>query len=177
VSNFAKNIIRFVFFILLQALLLHRIPFLHKTITPYLYYLYILWLPFSLPRGWLTFVGFIFGLTLDYFLDTPGLHAAACTLIAYIRPFLINLLIPQQGTEQSYASPSIRSMGWAPYFTLVLILTLLHHAYLVFLEWLQIGSFLYFLIKVVASTGISLLLVLLTEMLFVRKERFRTNKV
>jgi len=177
VSNFAKNIIRFVFFILLQALLLHRIPFLHKTITPYLYYLYILWLPFSLPRGWLTFVGFIFGLTLDYFLDTPGLHAAACTLIAYVRPFLINLLIPQQGTEQSYASPSIRSMGWAPYFTLVLILTLLHHAYLVFLEWLQIGSFLYFLIKVVASTGISLLLVLLTEMLFVRKERFRTNKV
>ncbi len=176
-SNFAKNIIRFVFFILLQALLLHRIPFIHKTITPYLYYLYILWLPFSLPRGWLTFVGFIFGLTLDYFLDTPGLHAAACTLIAYIRPFLINMLIPQQGSEQSYASPSIRSMGWAPYFTLVLILTLLHHAYLVFLEWLQIGSLLYFLIKVVASTGISLLLVLLTELLFVRKERFRTNKV
>lgn len=176
-SNFLKNIIRFIFFILLQALLLQRIPFLHKSITPYLYYLYILWLPFSLPRGWLTFVGFIYGLTLDYFLNTPGLHAAACTLIAYVRPFLINMLIPQEGSEQSYASPSVRSMGWAPYFTLVLILTLLHHTYLVFLEWLQIGSFLYFIVKVFASTGVSILLVLLAEMLFVRKERFRTNKV
>jgi len=130
-----------------------------------------------MPRGWLTFTGFIYGLTLDYFLNTPGLHAAACVLIAYVRPFLVNLLIPQEGAEQSYASPSVRSMGWAPYFTLVLILTLLHHTYLVFLEWMQIGSFLYFIMKVFASTGVSLLLVLLAEMLFVRKERFRTNKV
>ena len=98
-------------------------------------------------------------------------------MIAYVRPFLVNLLIPQEGAEQSYASPSVRSMGWAPYFTLVLILTLLHHTYLVFLEWMQIGSFLYFIMKVFASTGVSLLLVLLAEMLFVRKERFRTNKV
>ena len=175
-SSFVKNIIRFIFFILLQALVLQRIPFLHQSITPYIYYLYIIWLPFSLPRGWLTFIGFIFGLSLDYFLDTPGLHAAACTLIAYVRPFLINLLIPQEGAEQSYASPSTNSMGWAPYFTLVLILTLLHHTYLVFLEWLQIGSFWYFISKVLASTGVSMLLVLLAELLFVRKERFRTNK-
>ena len=176
-SSFVKNIFRFAFFILLQALLLSRIPFLHQSITPYLYYLYILWLPFSLSRGWLTFTGFIFGLTLDYFLNTPGLHAAACTLIAYVRPFLVNMLIPQEGSEQSYASPSVRSMGWAPYFTLVLILTLLHHSYLVFLEWLQIGSFWYFISKVFASTAVSMMLVLLAEMLFVRKEKFRTNKV
>lgn len=174
-SDLVKHTFRFIFFILLQALVLHRIPFLHKFITPYVYYLFIIWLPFNTKRGWLLFVGFIFGLTLDYFLSTPGLHAAACTLIAYVRPFLVNLLISQQGAEQNYASPSIRSMGWAPYFTLVLILTVLHHSYLVFLEWLQIGSFLYFIMKVLATTGISLLLILLAEMLFVRKERFRTN--
>jgi rod shape-determining protein MreD len=174
-SDFVKHSFRFLFFILLQALILHRIPFLHKFITPYLYYLFIIWLPFNTKRGWLTLVGFLFGLTLDYFLNTPGLHAAACTLIAYIRPFLVNLLISQQGAEQNYASPSIRSMGWAPYFTLVLILTLLHHTYMVFLEWLKIGSFWYFIMKILATTGISLLLILLTEMLFVRKEKFRTN--
>ena len=174
-SDLVKHTFRFIFFILLQALVLHRIPFLHKFITPYLYFLFIIWLPFNTKRGWLTFIGFFFGLTLDYFLNTPGLHAAACTLIAYVRPFLVNLLIPQQGAEQNYASPSIRSMGWAPYFTLVLILTLLHHSYLVFLEWLSVGSIFYFIMKVLATTGISLLLILLTEMLFVRKERFRTN--
>ena len=128
-------------------------------------------------RSLLMFTAFIFGLTLDYFLHTPGLHAAACVLVAYVRPFLVNMLIRQEGDEQNYASPSIVSMGWAPYFMMVFILTLLHHGYLVFLEWMQFGTFLYFLGKVLATTGVSMLLILITELLFFRKEKFRTNTV
>jgi hypothetical protein len=128
-----------------------------------------------MPRLSLTFIGFIFGLSLDYFTKTPGLHAAPCTLIAYLRPFLVNVLIRQEGAEQNYSSPSITSMGFAPYATLVLILTFIHNGYLVFLEWLQFGSFFYFIGKVLATTGISLLLIFVTELLFYRKERFRTN--
>ncbi|MBS1936134.1 MAG: rod shape-determining protein MreD, partial [Bacteroidetes bacterium] len=139
-----KNIIRFILFILVQVFVLFKIPPLHRFITPYLYYLYILWLPFNMPRLSLTSVGFLFGLCLDYFTETPGLHAAACTLIAYVRPFVINLLISKEGADKSYASPSIRSMGWAPYATYILVLTVLHHTYLVFLEWMSFGSFIYF---------------------------------
>jgi hypothetical protein len=43
------------------------------------------------------------------------------------------------------------------------------------LEWLSFGNVLTFLIKLVATTGISLLLVLATELLFPRKMRYRTN--
>ncbi|MFX9688461.1 hypothetical protein ABTO93_19905, partial [Acinetobacter baumannii] len=85
---------------------------------------------------------------------TMGLHAAACVLIAYIKPFLLSLLIPQETTEQSYAEPSINSMGWAPYSLYAGLLTFIHHFYLVLLEWLQFGSFTYFLGKVTATTGI-----------------------
>jgi len=176
-SSLVKNIIRFILFILVQVFVLHQVPSLHKFITPYLYYLFIIWLPFSMGRSALMLLAFVFGLSLDYFLKTPGLHAAACVLVAYVRPFLINMLIRQEGDEQNYASPSITSMGWAPYFMMVFILTLLHHGYLVFLEWMQFGSFLYFLGKVLATTGISMLLVLITELLFFRKEKFRTNTV
>src|ERR1700755_2576252 len=101
-----KNITRYILFILVQVFVLHQVPPLHKFITPYLYYLFILWMPFNTGRGVLMLVAFLFGLTLDYFLDTPGLHAAACVLIAYVRPFLINLLIRQEGSEMTYASPS-----------------------------------------------------------------------
>ena len=66
-------------------------------------------------------------------------------------------------------------MGLAPYATLVLILTLIHNGYLVFLEWMEFGSFLYFIGKVLGTTGISLALILVTELLFYRKEKFRTN--
>jgi hypothetical protein len=125
----------------------------------------------------LTFIGFIFGLSLDYFVKTPGLHAAACTLIAYIRPFVIGMLISQEGADKNYIAPSIVSMGWAPYATYVIVLTLLHHTYLVLLEWMNFGTFIYFIGKIVASTAVSLLLVLLTELLFFRKQKFRTNTI
>lgn len=174
-SIFLKNIVRFALFILIQVYVLHHIPSLHRFITPYLYFLYILWLPFNMSRFSLMVIAFGLGLTLDYFLNSPGIHAAPCVLIAYVRPFLINLLISQEGAEQNYASPSIVSMGWAPYATYAFVLTLLHHGYLVFLEWMQFGSFLYFLGRVIATTGISLLLILITELLVFRKEKFRTN--
>lgn len=174
-SIFLKNIIRFALFILIQVYVLHHIPSLHRFITPYLYFLYILWLPFNMSRFSLMVIAFGLGLTLDYFMNSHGLHAAPCVLIAYVRPFLINLLISQEGAEQNYASPSIVSMGWAPYATYAFVLTLLHHGYLVFLEWMQFGSFLYFLGRVIATTGISLLLILITELLVFRKEKFRTN--
>src|ERR1700712_4962909 len=174
-SELLKNTIRFILFILVQVFILFKMPPLHRFITPYLYFLFILWLPFNLSRGSLTLIGFVFGLSLDYFSKTPGLYAAACTLIAYVRPFVIGLLISQEGADKNYASPSIVSMGWAPYATYVVVLTLLHHGYLVFLEWMSTGTFLYFLGKVTATTGISLLLILVTELLFFRKEKFRTN--
>lgn len=174
-SDLLKNIIRFALFIAVQVFILNRIPPLHRFITPYLYFLFLLWMPFKTPRLGLTLLGFLFGLTLDFFTKTYGLHAAACTLVAYLRPFLINLMMPKEKTEISYAEPSVTSMGWMPYAIYVLIMTFLHHGYLVFLEWMQIGNFWYFLGKVFSTTGISLLLIAVTEMLFNRKSRYRTN--
>lgn len=174
-NSIVKNIFRFIFFILVQVFVLNKVPPLHQFITPYLYFLFILWLPFNTNRFFLLIISFLFGLTLDYFSGTFGLHAAPCALIAFLRPFLLNLLIPQETTEQSYVEPSIKSMGWAPYSLYVVVLTFIHHFYLVLIEWLQFGNFIYFIGKVAGTTAISLLLIFITEMLFFRKARFRTN--
>jgi len=175
VSDLVKNILRFAVFILLQVYVLNKIPHLHRFITPYIYYLFILWLPFSVSRQWLLVIGFFTGLVLDYFTMTPGLHAAACTLIAYVRPFVINVLTPKDSSDFNYREPSPRAMQWTPYFVYVFILTLLHHGYMLFLEWLEFGKFLDFLVKVVATTGISMLLIFTVELLFPRRLKFRTN--
>ena len=174
-SDFLRNIVRFAFFILLQVYVLNKVPHLHRYIAPYIYYLFILWLPFGISRQWLLVIGFLTGLTLDYFMMTPGLHAAASLLIAYFRPFLIQILTPRDSSEFNYREPSPQAMQWTPYAIYVLILTLLHHGYLVFLEWLSFGTFLDFLIKIISTTGISLLLVVTLELLFPRKLKFRTN--
>lgn len=174
-SDLLKNIIRFALFILLQVFVLAKVPPLHRFVVPYLYFLFILWLPFKMPRAGILLLSFLLGLSLDMFMRTPGLHAAACTLIGYLRPFVISILMPKEAEEISYSEPSITSMGYLPFIVYILILTLVHHAYMVFLEWMQFGSFWYFLGKVLATTAVSILLILITEMLFQRKGKYRTN--
>lgn len=174
-SDFIRNIFRFGLFILIQVYVLNKVPFLHRYINPYFYFLFILWLPFSISRQWLLVTGFFTGLVLDYFTNTPGLHAAACTLVAFVRPYIIGILTPKDNTAFNYREPSAKAMQWTPYIVYILVLTLLHHGYLFLLEWLDSGSFLGFLIKVIAATGISLLLLLTAELLFPRKMKFKTN--
>ena len=174
-SDLVKNILRLALFLMVQVYVLNQIPFLHKFIVPYLYFLFILWLAFCYSMKGMMIIGFFTGLFLDYFTMKPGIHAAACVLIAYARPFLINLLIPKDTQEFNYREPSPKALGWAPYSVYVFVLTLLHHTYLTFLQWLQFGTFLQFLIKVVATTAISLLLIFTTELLFTRKLKYRTN--
>jgi hypothetical protein len=175
VSDLVRNIIRFAVFIFLQVYVLNKVPHLHQYITPYLYYLFILWLPFSVSRMGLLIVGFITGIALDFFMMTPGLHAAACVLIAYFRPFIINVLTPKDSSEFNYREPSPKALGWTPYLIYTFVLTLFHHSYMVLLEWLSFGSFFHFLIKVIATTGISMLLIITAELLFPRRLKFRTN--
>ncbi len=174
-SSLVKNIIRFIFFILIQVFVLNKIPPLHHLVNPYIYFLFILWLPFKIGRRTLMILALALGLCLDYFTKTPGLHAAPCIFIAYLRPFLINVLISQEGAEANYEEPSIRSMGFVPYFTYTALLTLLHHAFLFLLEALQFAGFWYFVVKTFLSVVISLLIIVIIELLFVRKQKFRTN--
>jgi hypothetical protein len=171
-----KHSIRFVLFILLQVFVLNTIPPLHQFIVPYIYFLYILWLPLGISRIWLLLLGFIFGLTLDYFTGTPGLHAAPCVAIAFLRPFLLKLLLAQETAEAGYMEPGHKSMGWAPFIVYAVVLTLLHHSYLVLIEWLQFGNFLYFMGKVAGTSAISLLLMLIAELLIPRREKQRAVK-
>lgn len=170
-SSLLKNIIRFFLFILFQVVILNEVPPLHQFIVPYVYFLFLLWLPVSINRLALLLIAFFFGLTLDFFTGTPGLHAAPCVLIAYIRPYLLNLVIPQETTEQTYLEPSPKNIGWAPYALYAGLLSFIHHFYLVLIEWLQFGNFIYFIGKVLGTTAVSILLILIAELLFSRKGR------
>ena len=48
-SNLIKYTVRFILFILFQVYVLDKVH-LHQMVTPYIYFLFILWLPFKMNR-------------------------------------------------------------------------------------------------------------------------------
>jgi hypothetical protein len=156
-----------------QLFVLNNVPPLHQFIVPYFYFVFLLWLPFKITRTALLFVAFAVGYVTDMFYKTPGLHLAACVLIAYVRPPFIQLLLPKEATEWGNEEPTRKTMGQVPYMTYVIIMTLIHHFYLILLEWLQFGSFFYFSGKLIGTSLISVLLIMIADLLFNRNTRTR----
>jgi rod shape-determining protein MreD len=164
-SILLKNIIRFVLLIAFQVLVLNQV-LIHQLVNPYIYMLFILLLPFNLPRSAVQLLGLLLGFTLDMFMDTMGLHAAACVFIAYIRPFILNILSPQGGFELIQRTPSVTSMGKSQFATYVGILVVLHHLVYFCLSVFSFADPLYLLTKIALSTLVSLVLVAIYELLF-----------
>lgn len=168
-SILLRNIIRFAFLLLIQVFVLNKI-LIHQLVSPYLYMLFILALPFNLPRPVVMLLGFLMGISLDMFSNTMGIHAAACVFIAYLRPFVINVLSPQGGFETTQKTPSMTSMGVSQFLIYAAVLVFLHHVVFFTLEVFGFGNLLYLMLKILLSTAASLILIVLYELLFFTKK-------
>jgi len=166
---FFDNIIRFVFLIFFQVLILNNIN-LGGYINPFFYIYFILLLPFSTPRWALLGLAFLLGLGIDIFTNTPGLNAAACVAMAFARPFVINLI--STSTESLVGiNPTIKNQGIKWFFYYALILILVHHLILFYLEIFRFNEFFQTMFKALISSAMTLLLVLITEYLFFQSSK------
>jgi len=165
---FIKNIVRFVLLILLQVLILNNVQ-LHQLINPFIYILFILLLPISTSRWLVLLTSFVLGLTVDIFSDTGGIHAAACVLIAYLRPFVQNIISPHGGYDANDI-PGLGQMGLTWFSIYSVILVLVWNLSYFFLEVFSFDSIIRTLIKVLLSTLISLILIFIHQYLFYEKQ-------
>jgi rod shape-determining protein MreD len=164
------NLISFVLLVFIQVFLLKNIT-LYNLSTPYLYILFILLLPFETPNILLFPLALILGLTIDAFYNTPGLHAAACVLLALVRVLFISITVQKDGFDNE-PEPTLSIMGFRWFFTYALVLTVLHHFFLFNLEVFRMDEIQYTLSRVVFSSVFTVFLMLLTGLLFYRsKER------
>ena len=172
-SIYLRNIFRFVLLVLIQVLLLNKIPLRwwanpsgFPPYTPFIYPLFILILPLSTPVWFLLMASFTMGVTIDSFMDTGGIHAAACVLMAFFRTNVLVALLPKRLSEYPNTSPNIKSMGWTPFLTYSAVLLLLHHLVFYIIEIWSFSSIGYLLIKVAATLITSMLFVVLYSLLF-----------
>lgn len=162
------NLVRFVVLVLVQVFLLKNVA-LYNLSAPYLYILFIMLLPFETPNILLFFLSFLLGLTIDAFYDTPGLHAAACVLMAFVRVLFISITVQKEGFDNE-PEPTLGNMGFRWFFTYSLILILFHHFFLFNLEVFSLSEIEYTLLRFLSSTVFTLFLVLISSFLFYRRK-------
>ncbi|MDB5130370.1 MAG: rod shape-determining protein MreD [Mucilaginibacter sp.] len=162
------NLVRFIALVFLQVFLLKNIT-LYNLSTPYLYILFILLLPFETPNVLLFILAFILGITIDAFYDTPGLHAASCVLLAFVRILFISITVQKDGFDNE-PEPTLSIMGLRWFFTYALVLTLFHHFFLFNLEAFNISELQYMIGRVIMSSLFTVFLMLLSGLLFFRRK-------
>ncbi len=164
-----QNLLRFFLLLFIQVLLVSNLK-LSPYISPNIFPLFILMLPFPTPRWLLIVIGFLSGLVLDVFLGTIGMNAAATLLLAYIRPFLITLITPR-GTEFDQ-SPNIFAQGFTWFFIYTSLSVLVHHSFFMLIESGTFYNLIKLLARVLASSAVSLLFMFIGLYLFsVRRKR------
>ena len=156
---FLKHSLLFVLLFLLQIVVLQQLYFWYVVPLVYVYIL-IRW-PATLSAGWVLTLGFLLGLLVDINADTPGMHAAATTFVAFLRPALLKGFITKEEIEN--LEPRERSMGFIPFWKYVISIVLLHHTALYILESFSFFDPLLLLVKIIGSALLSLLLIFLFE--------------
>lgn len=123
-------IIEWVLLIAVQVLVLNGIDYLQLG-TPFLFILFIINLPTDMNRIALLVTSFFTGLVIDTFSSTPGIHCAACVLIAYLKRWICKALGPSDALA---LSPSFQTFGQSRYLQYAFAMVVIHHALFYILE-------------------------------------------
>ena len=141
-----------------QVLVLTQLD-LGALLHPYVFPMFAMLLPFSVPRWLVLVLAFIAGLVVDMFNNTPGMHAAAMVVIAYLRPAILKMLTPVSGYE-GIEYPSFMRLGFIWFLLYCLSMAGVHHLVYFQLETLSWTNFPYTLLKSALSLLVSVFLMI-----------------
>ena len=159
-------IITFVVIVLIQVLMMNNLQF-SGYVNPYFYILFIILLPINIPRYLLLFLGFLMGITIDVFSNTPGIHASATTFIAFLRPFIFN---PGNfDDKEKMMIPSVMNIGIKMFMKYAAMMILFHHLFLFFIEAFSFSGFLFTLLRCILSSIFTFVFVLISQFLIFRR--------
>jgi rod shape-determining protein MreD len=161
INSVLRFLLIFIILILLQVLLFNNIQF-SGYVNPYVYIMFILILPVEIPAWLLLILSFILGLTIDLFSGSPGMHSSATILAGFVRPYVLRFMSPRDGYE-SGSDPSMMTYGFRWFLTYAVIIVLVHHMALFYLEVFRFAGFFRTLLRVLLSTVFSVLFILLLE--------------
>jgi rod shape-determining protein MreD len=169
ILNILTYTFRFIAVVLLQLLVINNIE-LSSYINPYIYVSFILLLPINTKAWHVVIISVLMGAVIDAFSSTPGLHIAACNFMGFMRIHYLRATTTKEDMEgRVFPSMSQKGIVWFAVYGFVMVF--LHHLVLFFLEIYGFQEFFATMARVVLSTLVTLLLIIVGQLLF-----FRTRK-
>ncbi|WP_020570041.1 hypothetical protein [Neolewinella persica] len=120
-----SNIIRFFLLVFLQVFIFRQVnlgwggaDYVFVLVAP----LFVALLPLRTPRPMVVIFAFLLGISVDFFYETLGVHAAAATFTGYIRQFVLAILAPKDGYKVK-ASPDGKDLSrtwWIQYLGFII---------------------------------------------------------
>lgn len=161
-----KNSVLFLFLILLQVIVINHID-VSIYMSPLIIVLFVLALPFKTPLWVLLIASFLLGLMVDMFMNTPGILSFSLVFVAYLRPFILNLLQPRDGYF-SGSRPNVKDLGWIWYFQFSIIITFVFHLVYFIILGMSHDHLLVMIWKSIISTLFALAIIYLFQLLTTR---------
>ncbi|MDX1469911.1 MAG: rod shape-determining protein MreD [Flavobacteriaceae bacterium] len=157
--------LQFIGLVLVQVLVLNNINFAGY-INHNLYAIFILLFPIKNNRLLFLLISFFLGLCVDIFSDSGGINAAASVTIAFVRPVFLKFSFGMMYEYQTLKFQNTEIVNRMIYFAMLITL---HHLVMFSLEVFNTTEILLILKKTLFSSTFTLILAIITTVLFTRK--------
>ena len=152
------NIARFILLLAAQVIIFNNINFLGY-INPFPYILFIILFPVNGNKYGLLLASFFLGVLMDMFCNSGGVHAAACVLLASVRPSIFKFSF---GLSYEYQTVKINDTLTPERFSFILISVIVHHITLFILEVFTFEFVWDIILRTLVSTVFTLIICILT---------------
>ena len=162
-NNVIANILRFFVLLLVQVAICQHIS-LFGYMTPALFLLALYLLPLEMP---LSLQYFATGFVTDAFAHTLGVSSFACTLLMFLRPYIVRMLNGANNVKFENIDrpvPGVKDFRWVFLYTLTL--TSIYEVVAVLLETMTFKNFGHTLLVIVGNTLFSVFVILCIEYIF-----------
>lgn len=145
-----KYFIAFLLLVPAQAVVFNHLSIMGVAV-PLVFLWLILALPVTVGTNLSTLLGFLTGLGVDVFCDTPGLNALCCTVLAFARKPIFHLYVSFDD-DLAGRSPSSKTMGHAVYMKYMLTAVAAYCLMMYTIEAFQFFNIRMFLLRVAGTT-------------------------
>ena len=159
-SKTLTRTINFVLLALAQVIIFSQIHMFGYA-TACIFTIFLLKLPRHTTQNEMIIWGFLFGITTDIFCNTPGIHSAAATAMAFSRKYIL-AAFTHKGLPDDFI-PGVKSIKWGGYIVYAIICIAIFYAVLFAFELFAIRHFTTLLISTTASIAFTMLFVIVAE--------------